>query len=150
MSNRISEMSEKPSGHRPSLVLIIDDDEAVRLVLDEVLRHHGYRVESAATAEEADTIKQRLGADAIGAVIVDIHLSANPRFREGYTLYEAWTALHPTLPFILISGISSSLDFPATRSGAVPFLAKPFTMEALIEYLRQLHLVSHIPPDTTI
>ncbi len=100
--------------------------------------HHGYQVETAATVEEAEKIKQRLGAETIGVVIVDVHLTTNPRFQEGYTLYEEWTGLHPTLPFLLISGVSSSQNLPAISAGAVPFLAKPFTMEALLEWVQQL------------
>ncbi|WP_089721031.1 response regulator [Candidatus Entotheonella palauensis] len=150
MSDRTPEYSDQPSGHRPELVLLIDDDAGIRYVLQEVLRHHGYQAETAATVEEAEKIKQRLGAEAIGMVIVDVHLTTNPRFQEGYALYEEWVALHPTLPFLLISGISTSQNLPAISSGAVPFLAKPFTMEALLEWVQQLLSDPNTPPDTTI
>ena len=150
MSDRTPTSSERPSSHRPELVLLIDDDEGIRYVLQEVLRHHGYQAETAATVEEAEKIKQRLGAEAIGVVIVDVHLTTNPRFQEGYTLYEEWTALHPTLPFLLISGVSSSQNLPAISAGIVPFLAKPFTMEALLELVQQLLADPNTPPGTAV
>jgi DNA-binding NtrC family response regulator len=143
MSNRTPESSDRPSGHRPKLVLLIDDDAGIRYVLQEVLRHHGYQAETAATAEEAEKIKQRLGAEAIGVVIVDVHLTANPQFYEGYILYEAWIDLHPTLPFLLISGIANSQSLPAIRAGTVLFLAKPFTMEALLDCVQHLLTTSN-------
>ena len=146
MSCRTSETVERSPSHRPRLIFIIDDDAYVRQVLADVLRHHGYEIETAATPEEAETIKQQLGADAIGVVITDIHLTANPRFREGYALYEAWKTLHPELPFILISGISSGQDLPAVRAGAALFLSKPFTMESLLELIRHLRTSPNAPP----
>lgn len=150
MSNRTPESSARPSGRRPELVLLIDDDAGIRYVLQEVLRHHGYQAETAATVEEAEKIKQRLGAEAIGVVIIDVHLTPNPRFHEGYTLYEEWTALHPTLPFLLISGISTSQNLPAISAGDVPFLAKPFTMEAFLEWVQRLLAGPDTPPGTAI
>ncbi len=91
MSDRTPGSSARPSGNRPELVLLIDDDAGIRYVLQEVLRHHGFQAETAATVEEAEKIKQRLGAEAIGVVIIDVHLTPNPRFQEGYTLYEEWS-----------------------------------------------------------
>jgi len=149
MSCRTSEISARSSRHRPKLIFVIDDDGNVRQVLADVLRHHGYQIETAATVEEAETIKQQLGADAIGVVITDIHLTANPRFHEGYALYEAWTALHPELPFILISVISSGQDLPAVRAGAALFLSKPFTMETLLELICYLRTSPNAPPHAT-
>jgi DNA-binding NtrC family response regulator len=146
MSNPTQKSSNRPSGHRSKLVLLIDDDAGIRYVLQEVLRHHGYQIETAATVEEAKNIKQHLGAETIGVVIVEIHLTANPRFYEGYSLYEEWSALHPTLPFLLISGIYNSQDLPAIRAGMVPFLAKPFTMDAFLTQVQQLLTVPNTSP----
>ncbi len=150
MSDRTPEPSARPSDHRSELILLIDDDAGIRYVLQEVLSHHGYQAETAATVEEAEKVKQRLGAEAIGAVIIDVHLTTNPRFHEGYTLYAEWTALHPTLPFLLISGISTSQNLPAISAGDVPFLAKPFTMEALLTWVQRLLADPNTPPGTTI
>ncbi len=148
MPGRTPEASQERSGRRPDLVLLIDDDAGIRYVLQEVLRHHGFQVETAATVEEAEKVKQRLGVETIGAVIVDVdvHLTTNPRFKEGYSLYEEWTGLHPNLPFLLISGVSSSQNLPAISTGVVPFLAKPFTMEALLELVQRLLTGQIAPP----
>lgn len=150
MSDRTPTSSARPSGQRPELILLIDDDAGIRYVLQEVLRHHGYQAETAATVEEAKKIKQRLGAAAIGVVIIDVHLTPTPRFHEGYKLYEEWIALHPTLPFLLISGISTSQNLPAIRAGVVPFLAKPFTMETLLDRLQQLLTRPNTLPDVAV
>ena len=99
MSDRTPEPSARPSDHRSELILLIDDDAGIRYVLQEVLSHHGYQAETAATVEEAEKVKQRLGAEAIGAVIIDVHLTTNPRFHEGYTLYAEWDCATPNAPF---------------------------------------------------
>jgi len=150
MSAPIPKSANRPSGHRSKLVLLIDDDAGIRHVLQEVLRHHGYETETAATVEEAETIKRHLGAERIGVVIVDVHLTTNPRFCEGYSLYEEWSDLHPTLPFLLISGIYSSQNLPAVRAGRVPFLAKPFTMETFLAQVQRLLTAPNTSPGMSV
>ena len=119
-------------------ILVVDDDKAVRSLLCEALNLHGYKVIATATAQEADTVLQRLGTAAIGLVIADIQLTADPQAREGYELYERWTTAHPTLPFLLISGDPTSQTLPAIRTGAVRFLAKPFALSGLLATVQTL------------
>src|ERR671930_1907965 len=81
-------------------VLIVDDEEAVRETLSEALSFHGYRVLTAASVQEAEDIKQRVGVGAIHVVVADIHLTPGSDVRAGYALAQRWRALHPQLPFI--------------------------------------------------
>jgi len=117
-------------------VLIVDDEEVVRETLSEALSFHGYRVLTAANVQEAEDIKERVGVGAIHVVVADIHLTPGPDVRAGYALAQRWRALHPGLPFILISGDSSNQDLPDIRSGAVRFLVKPFRIAAFIDAIR--------------
>jgi DNA-binding NtrC family response regulator len=117
-------------------VLIIDDEEAVRETLLEALSFHGYRVLTAASVQEAEDIKQRVGVGAIHVVVADIHLTPGPQARAGYALAQRWRALHPQLPFILMSGDSSNQDLPDIRAGAVRFLVKPFRIAVFLDAVR--------------
>lgn len=80
--------------HRPehrgdapqTTVLIVDDEAAVRETLIEILNLYGYRTLTAASVEEAEEVKGRIGHDAIHLVIADIHLTPEPRVRAGYAL----------------------------------------------------------------
>ena len=117
-------------------VLIVDDEEAVRETLSEALSFHGYRVLTAASVQEAENIKERVGVDAIHVVVADIHLTAGPEARAGYALAQRWRAIHPQLPFILMSGDSSNQDLPDIRSGAVRFLVKPFRIAVFLDAVR--------------
>ena len=136
---RNSEPTQR-NGARPTQVtiLVVDDDKAVRNLLREALSLHGYRVIATATAQEAEAALQQPGTTAIGLVITDVQLTADPRAREGYALYERWATAHPALPFLLISGDPSSQALPAVRTGAVRFLAKPFAISVLLAAVRAL------------
>jgi DNA-binding NtrC family response regulator len=117
-------------------VLIVDDEEAVRETLSEALGFHGYRVLTAASVQEAEDIKQRVGVGALQVVVADIHLTPGPQTRAGYALAQRWRAMHPELPFILMSGDSSNQDLPDIRSGAVRFLVKPFRIAVFVDAVR--------------
>jgi DNA-binding NtrC family response regulator len=117
-------------------VLIVEDDARVREALVEILRPHGYRVLTAATVQEVEEAWWQLTPGGIDVAIVNIHLTADPEAREGYTLWQRWNALDPQLSFILMSGDTSSRDLPAIRAGAVRWLTKPFGPAEVLETLR--------------
>ncbi len=52
-------------------VLVVDDEENIRLVLRTLLRKHGYEVEVAPSAEEALALLERFGPD---FVIADVRM----------------------------------------------------------------------------
>jgi CheY-like chemotaxis protein len=118
-------------------ILVVDDEEAVRETLMEVLSLHGYRVITAASVGEAEEAKQRLGVERIHLVITDVHLTPGHQVRAGYALAQRWRAQHPGLPFILMSGDPSTQDLPEVRDGSLRFLLKPFQMEAFLVAVRE-------------
>ena len=82
-----------PKGDGMSLlskVLIIDDDEEIRDILEDTLSFHGYSVVTASTVEEAEAAWQLLGVRAIGLVICDVHLTEDIDAQEGYQLCRYW------------------------------------------------------------
>jgi DNA-binding NtrC family response regulator len=117
---------------------VIDDDMRIRSLLHDTLHLRGYQVIAIGTVQGAEEILQQRGAAALGLVIADIQLTTNRQAQEGYRLYERWSAIYPTLPFLLISGDPSSQLLPAIQTGAVPFLAKPFTVSDLLEVVQLL------------
>jgi DNA-binding NtrC family response regulator len=119
-------------------VLIVEDERGVREVLREALSFFGYRVITAATVQEAERALQSLGVAETNLVITDINLTPIHNAREGYALYQRWSALYPALRFILISGEPANQELPAIRSGAVRFLSKPFEISALFEVAREV------------
>jgi DNA-binding NarL/FixJ family response regulator len=120
----------------PATVLIVEDDAGVRETLVEILRPWGYLVRTAATVAEAEAALRQLGAEGVQLVITDVQLTPDARAHEGYELYQRWTALHPRLPFLLMSGDPRYRDLPAVQAGAVRWLTKPFSPAALLDIIR--------------
>ena len=108
----------------------------MREALVEILRPDGYRVLTAATVQEAEEAQQRVAPGGIDVVLANIHLTADRQAREGYALWQRWTALDPHPCFILMSGDTSSRDLPAIRAGAVRRLAKPSSPAEVLETVR--------------
>ena len=118
---------------RQVTILIVDDEEPVRETLVEVLSMEDYRVITAASAEQAEETKTRLGTEGIQLLITDVNLSPAAQMRAGYTLAQRWRALHPELPILLMSGDRSNEDLPEVRGGSLGFLLKPFQVDVLFE-----------------
>jgi two-component system, NarL family, response regulator NreC len=129
----------------PVTVLIVDDDASVREALVEILCPQGYLVRTTATAAEAEAALRQLGTEGVQLVIADIQLTPDAQAREGYALYERWTAIYPRLPFLLMSGDPRHQDLPAVRAGAVPWLTKPFSPTALLDTILALQEGSGLP-----
>jgi two-component system KDP operon response regulator KdpE len=117
---------------------VVEDDEMLRELLEKALTIEGYQVLTAASVLEAEMVKQYQSAAGLGLVISDIHLTTASRAWEGYELYQRWTAVEPALPFLLISGDPRSRALPAIQTGAVPFLAKPFSVHTFLLTVQSL------------
>lgn len=126
------------AGTAVATILVIDDDLAVGNLLCEALELRGYQAVLAVTVQEAEEALQRLGAARLGLVVTDIHLTQGSNAQEGYDLYQRWTAVHPTLPFLLMSGDPSSQNLPAVRRGVVRLLPKPFPITTFLDAVRDL------------
>ncbi|MEE3626339.1 response regulator [Nitrospirillum sp. BR 11752] len=112
---------------RPDLTLaIVDDDEAVRDALSALFEAEGYPV---ATYPSAGAFLAA-GADAIpGCVIADINMPG----MTGLELQADLARRGCPLPMIILTGQG---DVPkavtALKAGAVDFIEKPFTVDALV------------------
>jgi DNA-binding NtrC family response regulator len=108
-------------------ILIVDDEEVLRDVLDAVLRREGFEVVMAASGEEALSI---LDADEyIDLVILDIMLPGI----SGIDTLRALRISNPSLPVIVITAFSS-IDgaIEAMKFGAFHYIPKPFKNEEVV------------------
>ena len=119
-------------------ILLIEDNVVVRNMLEAVLAEHGYTVAIAATVQDAEEARQRLGPAGIDLVVADVHLSDNMQAQEGIVLAERWLAMHPALPFLIISGDPRPFLLPRARAGMLQFLLKPFSIKEFLEILTTL------------
>ncbi len=107
-------------------ILIVDDEEVLRDVLDAVLRREGFDVVLASTGEEALNL---LDTDDVDLVILDVMLPGI----SGIDTLRAIRIANPTLPVIVITAFSS-IDgaIEAMKQGAFHYIPKPFKNEEVI------------------
>ncbi len=115
-------------------ILIIDDEEIIRLVAKSLLENMGYNVLLANDGQEGIEIFE-LNQDIISAVILDIIM---PRMGGKETLAEL-QKINPEVKVIMASGFSQvdkTDDF--IHSGAKDFIHKPYRQKELYQTLRKI------------
>ncbi|MGD8956321.1 MAG: sigma-54 dependent transcriptional regulator, partial [Chromatiaceae bacterium] len=111
----------------PTPVMLIDDEEHIRVAASQALDLAGYRVHAFDRGERA---LAALTADWPGAVISDIRMPGI----DGMQFLQRAGMIDPDLPVILITGHGDvSMAVEAMRAGAYDFLEKPFAVEDLVD-----------------
>lgn len=117
----------------PVLILVVDDEEALRVLAAAILEDEGYEVVEAASADAALVL---LGDKtlAIDLIFSDIQM---PGRLDGCDLAR-WVHDHrPDLPVILTSGRVQDDMLCAELSGYVPIERKPYRADALASRVRE-------------
>lgn len=125
-------------GVRPDgvLVLVVDDEPAIRAVAARLLVGAGYRVLTASDGVEALDVIGRHGQP--GLVVTDIAMPG----MDGAELGERMRLLWPTIPVLFMSGYSAEALQQLMNLGAAgTLLQKPFTAEDLL--LRVAETIAH-------
>jgi DNA-binding NtrC family response regulator len=118
------------------MILIIDDDTAVRASLVLLLRTHKYAVKEAGNPEEALEAMERTVPDLI---ILDLNFSIGTTGEEGLALLGRIKELQPSVPVILITGWGSiALAVRGMKMGAGDFIHKPWDNEHLLASIKTL------------
>lgn len=106
------------------MILIIDDDESVRLALRLLLRHAGYEV---MTADGPEAALEAVRSHPVSLVVMDMNFTLAVDGREGLELLRKVRVLRPALPVILITAWGSiPLAVEGMRAGANDFVTKPW------------------------
>jgi two-component system, cell cycle sensor histidine kinase and response regulator CckA len=123
-----------PQGGGDETVLLVEDDEAVRVLVGEVMRRRGYHVLEAAGGEEAVEMAGR-HAGPLHLLITDIVMPG----MTGQDLTRRLLEVRPGLRALLISGYSGErVDVGALAAPSVAFLQKPFSPGLLAQRVREL------------
>ncbi len=125
---RTGGMRPDMSGAKPlkkKTILVVDDEQSMRLVLSAMLKKEGYGVETAADGFEAlDLIRKK----DISVVVTDLKM---PRL-GGIGLLRRVMEKHPSVPVIIITAhgtIENAVE--AVKKGAFDYITKPFDQEDL-------------------
>jgi FixJ family two-component response regulator len=118
-------------------VLVVDDDISVRESLSHLLRSAGWHVEAFATARE---FLAHAKVEAPSCVVLDVELPD----LNGLDLQRQLIASQVSTPIVFITGYG---DIPKTvqamKAGAVEFLTKPVSSEALLSAVENAIALSH-------
>jgi two-component system, NtrC family, response regulator len=118
------------------MVLIIDDDVAVRTSLRLLLETAGYEVATA--SNEAEAIAS-IGQTPPDLIILDLNFSIETSGKEGMNLLKEIKKINTTVPIILITGWATiELAVQGMKLGANDFLNKPWTNDHLLQSVKTL------------
>lgn len=117
-----------------SLILLIEDDDALRTVLATTLRDAGHVVQQAANGRDGMKLFKAAPADVI---VTDLIMPE----QEGIETITAIRKQHPKLPIIAISGAlkhATAYLKTAEKLGASRSLAKPFSSTQLLQLVDEV------------
>jgi CheY-like chemotaxis protein len=121
-------------------VLVIDDEEDVRRVVEVMLKNAGH---DAVLAKDGTDALQQFGQQRFDLVICDLFMPN----KEGFATLRELRGLDPAVPIIMMSGSAASAAFWGTshtdylgmaeRFGATRTIEKPFKYSQLVRLVRE-------------
>lgn len=112
-------------------VLVVEDEDVIRALLEETLRDEGFRVEGVSTGEEA---LKRLESSLYDVVLLDLNLPGI----HGLNVLSAAPSSQTDAQFIVMTAFGSvDTAVDAMKLGAFDYLNKPFRTAELLLTLRR-------------
>jgi DNA-binding response OmpR family regulator len=122
-------LTEPVAAHR---VLLVDDDAAVRNMMNQGLERKGFEVVAAASVTEA---LKRITSESFDVLITDLHM---PDPGDGFTVVSAMRHSHPDALTLVVSGYP---DLPGAMAAilleADEVVVKPIEIGRFIELVRE-------------
>jgi FixJ family two-component response regulator len=119
--------SHEPASVKESIVIVIDDDVAIRTTLSSLFRSVGLRVELFGSAHEFSQIKM---PDVASCLVLDIRLPGVSGLDFQVKLAEA----DIRIPIIFMTGHGDiPMSVKAMKAGAIDFLTKPFRDQDILD-----------------
>jgi response regulator RpfG family c-di-GMP phosphodiesterase len=112
-------------------ILVVDDEEAVRILIGRFLSRLGYRATEAASGEEALTAMAR---DRFDLVLSDVKMPG----MNGMSLLAEVRRRYPDTPVLMLTGcenVSTAVD--AMKGGAFDYVLKPFRLDQVETSVRE-------------
>lgn len=151
-SNTADSATDSSERSLQGTLLVADDDEENRSILERLLITHGFKVEFAVNGVEAI---QRISEKAYDAVLLDIQMPEMDGFEVLAKLRETGHLRHT--PVIVVTGLQEEQDaVRCIEIGAEDFLSRPIRTELLFarlnaslekKHLREKVFEQHFTPD---
>jgi two-component system cell cycle sensor histidine kinase/response regulator CckA len=125
---------QPPVPHAGETILVVDDEDAVRVVVQRALEARGYRVMATTSPDRARELFAGRHGD-VSLLVTDVVMPGT----TGQELYEQLSEQNPSLKALYMSGYNDEsvlgMDFLADD---LAFIHKPFTAEALARKVRDV------------
>ena len=113
------------------MILVIDDDSAIRTSLSFMLKRAKYDVQAVASPKEAIAVVRSVAPELI---LMDMNFSLTTSGDEGITLLKQVKVFRPESPVILMTAWGSiQLAVKGMQAGAFDFITKPWNNAALMQ-----------------
>ena len=113
------------------MILVIDDDSAIRTSLSLLLKRAGYAVKAVSMPREAMEVVR---AEEPRLILMDMNFSLSTDGVEGLTLLKQVKLFRPNVPVILMTAWGSiQLAVQGMRAGAFDFITKPWQNVVLMQ-----------------
>ena len=123
------------------MIVIIDDDIAVRTSLQLLLEQAGFETKALGTPNEATAY---LHHNKPSLIILDMNFSLNTTGEEGLQMLRDIRKKHTAVPVILITGWATiELAVKGIKAGANDFINKPWNNEHLLQSVKTLLKLQH-------
>jgi two-component system phosphate regulon response regulator OmpR len=113
-------------------ILVVEDDEGLRPILARHLRHQGFVVSEAASAEEASAAL--LGGLRPALIVLDVNLPGD----TGWDLLRSSAMEVAGSPPVIIASAVSVSPRHLAEFGIAGYLPKPFPLETLLQTVERL------------
>jgi two-component system response regulator PilR (NtrC family) len=122
--------SQTSAPSRKGSILVIDDEEIMREILEALLSREGYDVRLATNAEEGLNFARSMPFD---AVIVDVMMPG----MDGISALDELKKIDEELPVLMITAFASVENaIAAMKRGAFDYITKPFKNDEVLVVLR--------------
>ena len=111
-------------------LLVVDDEQADRIIIGTVLERAGHEVEFASNGEEALQVYLQSSFD---IVVTDIHMPGG----DGLEFIKALIAMLPETVIIAVSGKGPELLAEAESRGVLAAFSKPIDPQKLVDAIAQ-------------
>jgi CheY-like chemotaxis protein len=125
---------------RPPRILLVDDEDVVRSLLERFLERKGY---DTVVAPDGRTALQIFREEHVDLVLSDLRMPG----LNGLELLTAIKEINPRTPVVIISGHGDAQTVvEALKGGAENFVAKPLSMDTLNRVVEQALAISCLLP----
>ena len=121
-------------------VLIIEDNDALRVMMFTILRHQPLGVD---TAHDAESALEKVRTCDYALIIIDMDLAAG----SSHTFLEAFRAERPESTTFVLAVRDPSREVVVDPNTVSALMSKPIEIDTLAEVVRECALVVPPPPD---